>query len=799
MKRIVLLFFIALVLINSPAHSNSEPHRLSAHRIDIESPRVDGRLDDAIWGQASSVSGFLQLDPLEGEVATEQTVVQVVYDEEGLYVGVRCYDSDPEGIVARLTRRDGETEADWVSISLDPHLDRQTGRVFTVYASGSIVDGVYSEDRRKDETWDAVWEGEVEIDAEGWSAEFHIPYFALRFSPRDEYVWGLNVERHVSRKQERTHWNLMRKAEPGLVSQFGYLEGIRDINPPLHLEYLPYAMGRTIVDGAAEYFGNAGVDIRYGLTSSLSLNATVNPDFGQVEADPAQLNLTAFEDFFDEQRPFFVEGSSIFQNGNFDLFYSRRIGRKPGYFSPPEGAIERDRPEATTILGALKLTGKTEGKTAFGLLQAVTAPEYADIDVGGSRDRFRVEPLSNYLVGRVRQDVLDGTSGVGLFASSIHRRDGHSAYVGAADWDLRFSRDIYNISGTLAGTRTGPMADRQSGYLAHLEFDKRGGWFETEAGLAALSPGADINDLGFLRRGDLLRAWGEVQFFRYRPIGPFREFDVSFEGRAEWNYERLLLEHVYDLSNWGDLHNYWRVHLHFGREFSAMDDDDVRRGGPIVKRLAETWVHARIVTDPRKALSFYVHPEWRRHDGGDSYARGLRTGVEWRPWPSVQFSMEPRYAHRVIDAQWVQAFSETDGVHFAYGELDSRTLDLTTRAEVSFAPGLSLELYVQPFIAIGDFGAFKELNAPQSYDFSPYVLDENRDFHRRSLKSNLVLRWEFSPGSALFVVWSQSRSARLDDPTGEDLEFRPVRRIGSTFTDDGDNVLLVKASYWVGR
>ena len=794
-------FFVALTLAN-PAYGATESRSIQALRIESQSPNIDGRLDDAIWQQSPSSSDFLQLDPIEGEAASEKTTVQIAYDEEGLYVGIRCYDSDAEAIVSRLTRRDGETEADWVSLSLDPHLDRQTGCFFTAYASGSVIDGVYSDDRRKDETWDAVWEVQTSIDDEGWSAEFYIPYYVMRFSPQDEYVWGMNVERHISRKQERTHWNLMGKATPGLVSQFGYLQGIRAIDPPLHLEYMPYAMGRSIVDGSADYFGNAGVDIRYGVTSSLSLNATVNPDFGQVEADPAQLNLTAFEDFFSEQRPFFVEGASIFQTGDYDLLYSRRIGRRPGYFPLADGLVERDRPQATTILGALKLTGKTEGKTAFGLLQAVTAPEYANVDrvsgTGSSRDEFRIEPLSNYLVGRVRQDVLDGTSGVGLFASSVHRRDGHSAMVGAADWDLRFNEDIYNLTGTVAASRTGAFNDRKSGYIAHVEFDKRGGWFETETGFAALSPGVDINDLGFLRRSDLLQSWGQVEFFRYRPIGPFRSFDNRLQGEAEWNYDRLLLNHSYNLSNWADLHNYWRIHLHFGRELAAMDDNDVRRGGPIIKRLAETWIHGRVETDERKALSFYLHPDWRRHDGGRSSVRGLRSGVVWKPLPSVQVSMEPRYEHKVTDAQWVGAFAGAEGVDYVYGELDSRTLDLTTRAELSFAPGLSLELYVQPFIAIGDFGAFKELTAAQSYDFSPYALDENRDFHRRSLKSNLVLRWEFSPGSALFVVWSQSRSANLDDPMEEDLEFRPLNRIGSSFADDGDHVLLIKASYWVG-
>ena len=249
---------------------------------------------------------------------------------------------------------------------------------------------------------------------------------------------------------------------------------------------------------------------------------------------------------------------------------------------------------------------------------------------------------------------------------------------------------------------------------------------------------------------------------------------------------------------YADLHNYWRIHLHFGRELAVMDDNDVRRGGPIVKRLAESWIHGRVETDERKALSFYLHPDWRRNDGGRSYMRGLCSGVVWKPLHSVQFSMEPRYERKVTDAQWVGALRAADGVDYVYGELDSRKLDLTTRAEVSVAPGLSLEWYLQPFMAIGDFGDFKELNATQSYDLSPYVLEENTDFHRRSLKSNLVLRWEFSPGSALFVVWSQSRRANLGDPTDEGLKFRPLSRIGSSFSDNGDYVMLVKASYWVG-
>jgi hypothetical protein len=793
-----IVLFSLLSLSSILASPVAADRRMEAVRIDGETPRIDGRLDDDIWQRIPAVTDFVQFEPVEGAAPSEETRVQIAYDEEALYIALRCFDQNPDAIVSRLVRRDADSEADWVTISLDPHLDRQTGRFFGAYASGSVTDGIYANDRNEDDTWNGVWQVQTSIDAQGWVAEFRIPYYVLRFSPREEYVWGLNIERYISRKREHLHWNLMQKGEPGLVSQFGYLEGIRAIDPPLHLEYTPYAMGRAIVDGGSDYFANAGVDVRYGITSSLSLTAAINPDFGQVEADPAQLNLTAFEDFFDEQRPFFVEGADLFSSGDYDLFYSRRIGRRPGYYTLPDGATERDRPESTTIIGALKLTGKTEGKTSFGLLQAVTASERADIlrTVGGetAREKYRVEPLTNYLVGRVRQDVLEGNSTVGLFASSVNRRDGHSAYVGAADWDLKFRRDTYNITGILAASRAGALGDRKSGYIAHIEFDKRGGGREAEVGFAALSRDIEINDLGFLRRGNLIRNWAQVQYFRYTPLGPFRELDARAEVELEWNYDGTRLRNSANVSHWFDLHNYWRLHLHYGREFAAMDDDDVLRGGPVIKKLGESWIHGRVETDDRKMVSAYIHPDFRRGDGGRSTFFGVRSGLEFRPLPSVEISMEPRYERRKTDAQWVDLL----GTDWVYGELESRTLDLTTRAELSFSPEFSVELFLQPFIAIGDFGDFKALQRQKSYDFAPYALDENRDFHRRSLKSNLVLRWEFSPGSTLFVVWSQSRSADLADPMREELEFRPLNRLGSSFSDDGDHVFLTKISYWMG-
>lgn len=802
----ICLLATSLPVCVADAQPSQPPPSARAVRLDDRAPRIDGRLDEPVWQRAPWHEGFHQRDPSEGEPASERTAFQVAYDEEAVYVAIRCYDADPDQILARLTRRDGDIEADWVRVSLDPRLDRQSGYWFSVYAAGSVVDGVYSGDRDMDTAWDGVWEVETSLTEGGWLAEYRIPYHALRFSPAPEYMWGLNVERHISRKQERAQWSLTRRSETGLVSRFGRLEGIADVHPPLHLEVVPYAMARAAVDGGTDWFGNAGGDVRYGLSSSTSVNAAFNPDFGQVEADPATLNLTAFEEFHSERRPFFVEGASIFQTGDYDVFHSRRIGRRPGLFSLPDGARELDRPESTTILGAVKVTGKTEGKTTFGLLNAVTSKEYADyIEPGADEPRRReklVEPLTNYLVGRVAQDVLHGTSKVGAMATAVNRRGAESAYVGAVDWDLRYRDDSYVVSGTVVGSRAGATGDRHSGYIGHLELDKLGGWMEGETGVATLSRHVDLNELGYLRRGNLVRNWYDVSLYRHNPWGPFQRADMGIDWEMEWNQDGQLLENGFGWSNWGDLRNYWRVHLHFGREFEALDDDDVRRGGPVIESLAENWVHAQVETDARKRVSFSMRPEYRRHDGGDSNERGLRVGMEMRPTPSTWFFIEPRYSNRLSDAQWVGAFGEagsgSGAIHYVYGELRTRTIDLTTRAQVSFTPDLSLELYLQPFIAIGDYRGFKELVEPETYWFRPYDLPGNRDFHRRSLKSNLVLRWEFRPGSMLFVVWSQSRNASLEDVTDGDLELRPISRLGSAFTDDGRNVFLVKVNYWYG-
>ena len=786
----------------------AEVEKASAHRtataIRLEGapPKLDGILDDAIWKTAPLHEGFRQRDPDEGKPATERTTFQIAYNDEALYFGIMCYDSEPNKIVSRLVRRDEYVDSDKVYIILDPQYNRQVGFGFTAYPSGSVTDGLVGDNGFWENTWDGVWEVKTKIHENGWAAEYRIPFHVLHFSPKDEYTWGLQVQREISRRQENDHWRLIKKNEPGWISLFGDLTGIKDIHPPRHLEILPYAMGRTIHNNKTDLWGNVGTDIQYGITTGTTLNVTTNPDFGQVEADPATLNLSAYEEFFEERRPFFVKGASVFQTRAYRFFYSRRIGRRPGHFGLPDGAIELDRPEATTILGAAKIVGRTQGGTAFGIMEAVTAPEYAKIEKDGKLSDHLIEPLTNYFVGRLNQDVLKGNSRVGLITTAVNRQNSNAAYVGGLDWDLRFAEERYRINGTLAASQAGKLDTRKSGALARLELSKHGGWWSGDTSFRMLSPGFEMNDLGFRRRSNLL-VWKQgLRVRKEKPFNIFRRATFGFLGWWPWNYDGVNIGSYVELLTFGQFRNYWDYNLRIGRMLPSFSDDDVRRGGTLIKNPPGWWNYMRLSTDSRKMLQFRLSSALGWKDDMQSYEYNVRFLIRIRPASNIELSVGPLYSYNVNNAQWVKQVEEKlsghTKKHYVYGRLISRTLDFTTRADFSFTPTLTLQFYLQPFIAVGDYTNFKELVEPKSYQFRSYPLNENRDFHRRSLRGNTVLRWEFRSGSTLFFVWSQSREAALESVRETDLEFRPFHRLRSSFTDDGKNIFLIKCRYWFG-
>lgn len=810
---ILTIFVLSIpdVLCAEEANRTHPARIITAIRINPETPRIDGILDDEVWRKAPVASDFIQQRPDEGAQPTEKTTIQIVYDDEALYAGVMCYDSEPSKIVAQLTRREGWVESEAVWLGLDPHHDHQTGNWFHVNAAGVKGDGQIFNDGGLDGSWNGVWEAKTAIHDKGWSAEYKIPYHVLRFSPKEEYVWGMFLGRYISRKNEDDHWPLRSGKIKGVASQFGHIEGIRGIHPPAHLEVAPFAVGHSSFlpkspsnpDGR-DLFSSIGLDVRYGLSSNISLNAAVNPDFGQVEADPASLNLTAFETFYEERRPFFVEGSTIFNTPGSRLFYSRRIGRQPGRFPIPEDSEVIDKPASTTILGAAKLSGKTAGRTSFGIMNAITANEYATIEstytdtVTGleqtKREKHLIEPLTNYFVGRVKQDVMKN-SNIGAMVTAVNRESVRPAYAAEVDGNLKWRDGKYSLSTRLAGSRTGSADDRKSGYEAVANLNYWSGWIGGMSNLSARSPGFDVNDLGFVNRADLIDWFGAVHAKRDKPWLLARKMDFWSCAGASWNYDGVNLSRWINLFNATQLRNYWFFDLLVSRDFETLDDMGTR-GGPLMLRPARTGYWVTVETDRRKPVSFHIHIPGGRTDGGFTSDCRFSVGTNIRPASNIQLSIGPSYRTEYNYAQWVKNIEDEEGKHYVFGELKSQVLDLTMRANVSFTPDLSFQLYIQPFLVVGDYSDFKELARPRSYEFKPYTnLDFNPDFSRRSLRSNAVLRWEYNPGSVLFLVWSQSRSAflEMDSPS-----LRPYEDLKSSITDEGENVFLIKLNYWLG-
>ena len=839
-------------------------------------PRIDGRLDDAIWAQAEPASGFTQRSPLDGQPATESTVVRVAYDADAIYVAGRMYDAEPSRIVTELGRRDAGMSDDHFEFAIDSYHDHRTAFFFKVNSLGVRTDGLYSDDGQAyDQSWDPVWEAAARRDSLGWTAECRIPLSQLRFPNTPTQVWGINFNRYVRRKAEDSFWAWISQTDDGYSSFMGHVLGIADLPQPRRLEVLPYvngaeerlasgAAGNPFNDGSREV-GRVGLDLKYGLSSNLTLNATVNPDFGQVEADPAEVNLTAYETYFEERRPFFVEGANIFSGGNQQYFYSRRIGRAPQRFaSAPEDGFA-DQPTASTILGAAKLTGRTAGGWSLGLLEAATAREYATLaDSSGQRSREVVEPLTNYGVLRARRDFRGGASTLGFTGTAVNRRINDArldflrsaAYAGGVDLEHRFSRNRFRISASLGysyiGGDTAAIRRAQTssaryyqrpdaghvaldstrtsltGWTASFGFGRLQGDYTYNLSAAATSPGFEINDLGYQTRADRasVSAWATRRWTR--PGRVFRAAEISASSGASWNHAGDRLTGYVEASYYLQFLNWWGVQGNFVVAPRALSDN-LTRGGPLGVVPAGWMSGFRVSSDPRKRASLWGGGNASGDEQG-SWRVWVFGTLSWRPIPMLSIDLTPEFAGGLDRQQYVTSSADGSaeamyGRRYVFADVLQHTAGLTTRFNFTLSPTLSLELYAQPYVSTGDYREFKELTAPRTTDYlvygeapgsalapvanpdgsvAAYDLDpdgsgprgtrriRNPDFSYRSLRGNAVLRWEYRPGSTLFLVWTTSCSMYGSSP-----RFDAVGDMRRLCQGRSDNVVAVKMNYWL--
>ena len=802
-----------------------------------KAPAIDGRADDAIWATAQVIEGFRVFDPSEDGEPRFKTEARVAYDERNLYVVVRAFDPHPDSIRALLARRDVRTASDEIKVFIDSYHDKRSGFEFGVNPAGVKRDIAIFNDSEEDVSWDAVWDAAARVDSIGWVAEFRIPLNQLRYAASENHTFGMAITREIARYSERHSWPLYRRSKAGIASQFGELVGIRGIASPRRLEVAPYTVARTanVPNGPIAYQqrsqGTIGADVKYGVTSNLTIDATVNPDFGQVEADPSVLNLSAFESFFPEKRPFFLEGQGMFR---FDmncndgacsgLFYSRRIGR-----SPQLGNTYYDDANNTssTIIGAGKLTGRLSNGTSVGLLNAVTQREVAP----GDRT---IEPQANYLVGRLQQELRGGRSIIGVMGTSVHRNmDQWSSPYLRSDasavgvdtrhefLDRRYAVSAYAAGSVVRGTPSAialtqtngvhnyqrledrvvydPSRTSLAGTSFQLSVSKNGGGITRfSTGYQFVSPGFEINDVGFLSRANAQNQylWYAVQL--RQPTKLYRQWMTNFNQWTNWTADGLRQELGGNINSHMQLKN--NVWLHFGEGGNALIStfcDNCSRGGPALRQSRAWWGWAGVEGDRRRSIVPFLFTRWMKGDEGKSHGFSIDPSVTLKVASRFSADVGMSYGHDVNDSQWYDNFGAvaSDTTHFTFAHLDQRTLSVTTRLNFTATPTLSVQIYAQPFMTGGDFSNWRELLDPRaaSYQsrYQPYNGGTLSDFNFRQYRSNSVVRWEYRPGSTLYFVWAQERTSSDDQPFSARNDYKNL------FGSHPGNVFLVKGSYWL--
>ncbi|HEX8360098.1 MAG TPA: DUF5916 domain-containing protein [Longimicrobium sp.] len=809
--------------------------------------RIDGRLDDPAWAAAETVSAFTQNDPEEGLPASEATTVRIVYDDEALYVGVRLHDRGE--ISTRLGRRDmGSGDSDWFGLVVDSYHDHQTAFSFQVNPSGVRRDAART-DTTEDLSWDAVWQAETTRDSAGWSAEYRIPFSQVRFNSRNE-TWGIQMERIIGRRNEYAVFAFTPKRERAGIARFGHLEGMRDVRTGKRLEILPYTVARAeYIDPGAnpfrtrdEYSTSAGLDVKYRITSNLTMDATLNPDFGQVEVDPAVVNLSALETVLEEKRPFFVEGSEIFRFGGGalptggGLFYSRRIGGRFSPLVPP--TVLADVPRETRILGAAKLTGKTPGGWSIGMLDAVTDREEARFRDSEGDHALVVEPRSNFFVGRLRREMHGGRSYVGGMLTSVNRSLETEelcavfpflAVSGGLDFAHQFANRRWALSGfaalggvrgdTLALTRVQrrpyrlferPDADHLeldrsrealAGVAAELRLRKQAGaHWRGGAAVATISPEFESSELGSQRRADRIDATGDLTYLQQKPGNQLRSYQLTARLRREWAYDGEHNYSSYVLSSSAQHRNYWAGELQLGAS-PRTTDDRLTRGGPLAARPGFWRVSAGLNSDQRKPLVGNAGVFFQDDDAGGRILEAL-VNVQVKGSPRWNLTVGPYLSRTVTSAQYLASVADMTesglyGRRYIFAGLNQTTASLNARFNYTFNPDLTLEVFAQPFVSGVDFGESKYLLAPRTLDFAPDASGAvtGTDFNIRSLRGNGVLRWEWRPGTTLYLAWQQQRESY----TEEVGDFRFRRDQDALFRTRPDNVFVMKVNYWINQ
>ena len=834
-------------------------------RLVTAKPVIDGKLDDECWGKGTWAGNFRQWIPNEGAKPSYPTDFNIQYDDRNLYVAIRSHDGEPDKIMRRAGVRD-EFAGEMAGVNFDSYHDYRTGFEFTVTAWGQKIDLVLFNPNNWDLNWNPVWKVKTGLEDSAWVAEYEIPLSQLRYSGKDEQVWGLHVWRWISRLQEESDWEIQSKTGPGVLFNFGELHGIKGLKKSRRLEIMPYTLGEfktmkkepgnPFADKGRVWGGNVGLDAKIGISSNFTIDVTVNPDFGQVESDPSVMNLTAFETFYEEKRPFFLEGLTIFDYkfDNQSLFYSRRIGHAPSGSVSPNDNLFVKSPDKTSILSAIKLSGTTSKGLSVGLIQSVTANEFARLsDKDGKRTSTKVEPLTSYTVARIQKGYNSGNTVVGGILTSTNRvveanefeSLSSDAFTGGLDlrhhWkDKEYYVDARLIGSYINGSREAISLLQQSsaryyqrpganylkydttathlnGWGGKLQIGKgsKGRW-KYSAGATWLSPGLELNDLGYMNTADEFTQENVVSYLVNQPVSIFNTCEISLEQFNSWNFNGQYLGSGAHLSFLSQFKNQWGFSTNLIYHSRSLDTKILRGGYDMIMPHRIT-TFGSLTSDPSKKFTASMGYSYEYSGNSSAVNYQLQPGITYRPVTNLKIGLSADYMNNHDRLQYITTDFDVPDNRYILGTIDQKTLGLTFRIDLNLTPELSIQYYGSPFVSRGSYSQLKYITDPENkvfgarftvypdqvltdgvyqlYDYSSgpridYTID-NPDFNFHEFRSNLVAKWEYRLGSFVYLVWSSERSGYTN--ASKASIGNSYKQLRSIFPN---NIFLIKLNYW---
>ena len=828
-------------------------------------PVIDGKLDDECWKHGTWAGNFRQWIPNEGAKPSYPTEFNIQYDDRNLYVAIRAHDGEPKKMLRQAGVRD-EFAGDMAGVNFDSYHDYRTGFEFTVTSWGQKIDLVLFNPNNWDLNWSAVFKVKTGVEDSAWVAEYEIPLSQLRYSNKDEQVWGLHVWRWLSRLQEESDWEIQSKTGPGVLFNFGELHGIKGLKKSRRLEIMPYTLGdlktmkkepgNPFTDKGRAWGGNVGLDAKIGISSNFTVDLTVNPDFGQVESDPSVINLTAFETFYEEKRPFFLEGLTIFDYkfDNQSLFYSRRIGHAPSRPISPNENLFVQTPDKTSILSAIKLSGTTSKGLSVGLIQSVTANEFANLsDKDGNRSKAKVEPLTSYTVARVQKGYNSGNTVVGGIITSTNRLiEGKEfetlssdAYTGGLDlrhhWkDKEFYVDARLIGSYINGSKEAIALLEQSSAryyqrpgASYLKYDTTanhlGGWggrfmigkgakghWKYSTGATFLSPGLELNDLGYMNTADEFNQQNVVSYLINQPVSVFNTFELSLEQFNTWNFNGQYLGSGAHLAFLFGFKNQWSLSANLIYHSKSLDTKILRGGYDMIMPHTVT-AFGSLGTDPSKKIIVNLQYSYEYTGNKSAFNYQVAPGITYRPVNNLKLGVTANYMNNHDRLQYIATDYTIPGNRYILGTINQKTLGLTFRVDLNLTPEFSIQYYGSPFVSLGSYSQFKYITSPKARLYAerfelyqdPVLLDgsyqvydysngpridysiANPDFNFHEFRSNLVAKWEYRLGSFIYLVWSSEKSGNTGDShTTLSQSYKQLRSIFP------NNVFLIKLNYW---